>query len=116
MNDIHDKLMLALNKLSKWRMVFAGWQLGTRAKTDPEAQAVRDMVERSLIMRAEVTAISRILWSKGLCTLIELHEVIAEEAEALDKMLEKKFPGFTSTQKGMVTDERVAETTKGWRP
>jgi hypothetical protein len=32
----------ALQKLAKWRLIFAGWQLGTRLKGDPECDAVRD--------------------------------------------------------------------------
>lgn len=31
-----------LNVVCKWRSLFAGWQLGTRPKGDPESDAVRD--------------------------------------------------------------------------
>jgi hypothetical protein len=36
----------ALNVLAKWRGLFAGWQLGTRPKGDPESDAVRSNVRR----------------------------------------------------------------------
>lgn len=50
-----------LNKLCKWRTILAGWQLGTRPKEDPEAQAVRDQRELLLLLRCEVTALIDIL-------------------------------------------------------
>lgn len=39
-----DETVDWLQRLGKWRTVFASWQLGTRSKNDPEAQAVRDVV------------------------------------------------------------------------
>lgn len=106
----------AINRLAKWRMIFAGWQLGTRPKGDPESDAVRDHREGSLIMRAEVTAISRILLEKQIITQEDLARIIAEEAEALCQMLEQKFPGIKATDTGITLDQRAAETMKGWRP
>jgi hypothetical protein len=42
--------MAALNRLCKWRAIFAGWQLGTRAKGDPESDAVRDHREVTILI------------------------------------------------------------------
>ena len=42
MANLAQRCYEACNRLTKWRSVFAGWQLGTRAKGDPECDAVRD--------------------------------------------------------------------------
>lgn len=109
---------VALNKLCKWRSVFAGWQLGTRADTDPECQAVRDQREALLILRTEVNALLKILLMKKLMTEDEWHRESAVEAEWLDRMLEQRFPGFTTDELGVrITDlAKAQETMKGWKP
>lgn len=106
----------ALQRLSKWRSVFAGWQLGTRPIGDPECDAVRDHRELSMMLRAELTAMSRLLIAKGVCTREEFAECLGEEAVLLDKDYQARFPGITATDDGITIDERAAETTKGWRP
>lgn len=107
----------ALNRLCKWRSVFAGWQLGTRPKDDSESDAVRDMREGLLLLRVEVTAIVTLLLQKGIYTFEEYEDQIEVEANALSKMLERRFPGFKATDIGMSIDpSKAAETTKGWRP
>lgn len=106
----------AANKLAKWRTVFAGWQLGTRPKGDPECDAVRDHREATILLRAEVSALTR-LW-------IEAHEdgkerferTLLEECTALDADYERRFPGFRTSLEGIHMDERAAETMKGWLP
>jgi hypothetical protein len=40
----------ALERLAKWRTLFAGWQLGTRPKGEPESDAVRDHREATLML------------------------------------------------------------------
>lgn len=110
------RLDAALNKLAKWRMVFAGWQLGTRSKEDPECQAVRDHRELSMLMRAEVSAIINVLVNKNIVKWEDFAATLLEETEALDKAYESKFPGFKSDASGMLMDPtKAAETTKGWR-
>lgn len=42
MTTQHERTMNALNILTKWRVLFTGWQLGTRPKGDPEGDAVRE--------------------------------------------------------------------------
>ena len=106
-----------LQKLCKWRTVFAGWQLGTRSKEDPEAQAVRDHREVTMLLRAEVTALTSILIAKGVCTQEEFSLQVGIEAEYLDKAYEKKFPGFSTSLTGVeINVMEAAQTTKGWRP
>lgn len=106
-----------LNKLAKWRTVFAGWQLGTRPKGDPECDAVRDHRELGIMLRVECRALVQVLIDKGIFTEAEWDLALKEEALKLDAEYEKFFPGFKSTQYGMEIDPVVAaETTKGWKP
>ena len=107
----------ALNKLCKWRMVFAGWQLGTRSSDDPECQAVRDHREVTILLRAEVTALIGLLIERGVFTTAEFTAALTREAAQLDKDYERHFPGFTTSLMGVHVDVRKAsETMKGWKP
>lgn len=91
----------AVNRVAKWRTVFTGWQLGTRALGDPEGDAVRDAWERLILLRLEVTALTGLLIKKEVITAAELTEQLAIEAEALEVMYEKAWPGFVATLNGM---------------
>lgn len=104
----------ALQKLTKWRTVFVGWQLGTRAKGDPEADAVRDHRELTILLRAEVNALTGLLLKKGLFTQDEWLAQLEGEAAWLDQSYEQRFPGIKSTGYGLTMDARAAETMKGW--
>lgn len=107
----------ALNKLTKWRSVFAGWQLGTRPDTDPECQAVKDHREVTILLRVENSALLKLLIEKGIFTMDEFLQMVVEEAELLNKDYEARFPGFQVTDIGIRIDTaRAAETTRGWRP
>lgn len=107
-----------LQKLCKWRSVFAGWQLGTRPDSDPECRAVRDHREATILLRAEVTALATLLVAKGVFTMAEFVAALDQEATLLDQDYTRRFPGFESTDHGIaITDvQRARETTKGWRP
>jgi len=106
----------ALNRLAKWRSIFAGWQLGTRMKGDAESDAVRDHRELTILLRAEVNAITSLLIRKGVFTAVEYDATLADEAEALDKSYSDKFPGITSSDHGMVITAKAAEYMRSWRP
>jgi hypothetical protein len=111
MPNLNERLERALQKLGKWRTVFASWQLGTRHGTDPECAAVKDHRELTILLRAEVTTLTRLLLEKGVCTQEELQAVLLEEVDALDRAYEGRFPGFQSTADGMVMDvQRASET------
>lgn len=117
LEQISAKCEAALNRLAKWRTVFAGWQLGTRSKEDAESQAVRDHREVTMLMRAEINAQTQLLVKKGIFTQEEFLTQLTEEAEVLSKVYESKFPGFSATDIGMKMDvAKAAETTKNWRP
>ena len=111
-----SSLDAALNKLGKWRTVFAGWQLGTRKNEDPECQAVKDHREVTMLLRAEVSALVMLLVEKGAFTKDEYLQSLETEAGLLDKDYEAKFPGITTSQEGTHYTAEVAETMKGWRP
>jgi hypothetical protein len=91
----------ALNKLAKWRTVFASWQLGTRSDTDGECRAVKDHREVTILLRAEVTALTGLLIKKGLITAEQLDAAVQDEAGMLDRDYENKFPGFSTSQSGI---------------
>lgn len=112
-----EQLFAALNRLAKWRSIFAGWQLGTRTDSDPESQAVRDHRESTLIQRVELSALTRLMIEKGVFTLEEFQIQMLDEVEAMQEMLEAKFPGMRATDLGMSMDPaKAAETMRGWRP
>ena len=114
---LDKKLSETINRLTKWRSVFAGWQLGTRSSHDPECQAVRDHREGTIILRVETTAITKVLVDKGICSVEDLQKAMIEEAELLNKDYEKKFPGMKATDYGIDYDiKKAAETMKGWNP
>lgn len=110
-------LRQALERLAKWRAVFAGWQLGTRPKGDPESDAVRDHRELSIFTRAELSATTNLLIKKGVFTFEEFSAQLTEEAVALDVAYEKKFPGFNAEDYGIrMSLPDAANTMRGWKP
>ncbi len=106
----------ALNRLAKWRSVFTGWQLGTRALSDPECQAVRDHREVTIFLRAEVSVLTALLIKKGVFTMEEFMVALGDEADKLDADFQRRFPGISSTEEGIMYDQRARETMKGWKP
>ncbi len=112
-----QQLDVALNRVAKWRTLLTGWQLGTRPKGDPEGDAVRDHREATILLRAEVTALTRLLIEKGVFTQDEYETVLANEADELSKLFERRFPGVTATAVGLTFDtQRASEWMKGWKP
>jgi len=113
--ELAEKVHKTLNKLCKWRSIFAGWQLGTRAIGDAECDAVRDHREVTMLLRAEQSAFTALCIKKGLFTIDEFNEQLIEEAEHLDRAYEKKFPGMKSADDGIVMNPHIAaDTMRGW--
>lgn len=101
MNAANDRLVFeAANKLAKWRSVYAGWRLGTRAKSDGESQYTRDLHEQLLLLRAEVSALTWLVRDLG-ATHEQVQERMLTEYTELDKLQEQKFPGFRTEQGGV---------------
>lgn len=117
-NLFGPRALKALNRLCKWRAIFAGWQLGTRLRGDPEGDAVRDHREATIFSRAELSAITGLLIAKGVFSIEEFNDQLADEAEYLDKLYEKKFPGIRATDDGIeLYDTTLAsKTMEGWKP
>jgi hypothetical protein len=71
-----------------------------------------------MIMRAELTAVTKILLDKKVCTLDELRQAMIVEMEYLDSGYERKFPGMRTVESGVeYYDLKLAQQTmKGWRP
>lgn len=106
-----------INRMGKWRTIFTGWQLGTRAKGDPEGDAVRDHREATMMLRAEVSALSQVLVKKGIFTAEEYTDQVHEECRLLCKMYERKFPGIKATDDGLTMNAEIAaDTMRGWKP
>jgi hypothetical protein len=111
------RTLSALNILTKWRAHFAGWQLGTRTKDDPESQAVRDHREVTLLLRAETSALLQVLLRKGLVTEVEFLASLEREANDLNHALEVRWPGVTASEDGLTYNPAKAmEWMKGWKP
>lgn len=106
----------ALNILGKWRTLFTGWQLGTRPKGDPEGDAVRDHRELTIMLRAELSALTAVLRENDVFTHDEWLRALELEALALSKDYERKFPGVTAHQHGLTLDKRTLPWMKGWKP
>ena len=105
----------AMNRLAKWRVVFCGWFMGTRPDTDQQAKAYKDLIERTLLMRAELSAVNRILVEKEIVGASELMDYIEEEAAELEKILELRFPGYKASEHGIDIDVELArKTSEGW--
>lgn len=116
MSDQVKRTERALNVLGKWRVLLAGWQLGTRSKGDAEAAAVRDHREATLMLRVEVTALCRALREAGVIDWDPFLKILEEEADLLCMALEERFPGVHANENGLSLDPRVGEWMRGWRP
>ncbi len=109
----------SLNRLCKWRSVFAGWQLGTRPSSDPECQAVRDHREVTILLRAEVSALTGLLIKNGVFTAEEFSAAMAAEADLLSDDYSRRFRGMRATNDGIQMDLAVMQehgTMAGWLP
>jgi hypothetical protein len=91
----------ALNRLCKWRMFFTGWWLGAQPKTEGPVRALRDLTDARLILRTEMSALTALLIRKGIITAEEMNNQVAVEADHLIAALERKYPGFVTTDDGL---------------
>jgi hypothetical protein len=92
----------SLNRLCKWRAVLAGWHLGTRAKDEPGVAAMRDLRELTMILRAEMNAVCALMVKKGVFTEKEHARALEREADLMNTDMERRFPGWRSSNDGMV--------------
>lgn len=106
--------MHALNRVTKWRGLFAGWQLGTRPKGDPESDAVRDHRELSILLRVESSALVGLLLRKGLINASDWEKALEDEANQLSDDYARRFPGVTATDYGLVIDVKKVTAADSW--
>lgn len=105
MNEIlAKKVQNAMNRIAKWRNIYAGWQLGTRSDQDPEAQAVRDMFDKFIALRVEVNALLTLMTEKKVFSADEFGETLLMEIQLYDEMLMRRWPGAEATDAGMKFD------------
>lgn len=110
--------LAAMNKVTKWRVLLTGWQLGTRPKGDPEADAVRDLRELCICLRVELNTVNALLLKHGIVTPEQYHSELIDEAQKYDQGFERRFPGFRAIDNGIeIFDvQKAMETQKGWKP
>jgi hypothetical protein len=94
-------MLAALDKLAKWRKFFASWQLGTVPAADGRYKAVANHRELSILLRAEVSALTGLLLSKGVFTEQEWRDAVELEAKQLDHDYEESYPGWRSLPEGL---------------
>lgn len=111
-----ERTMDALNILAKWRVLFTGWQLGTRPKGDPESDAVSDHREVTILLRAEMSALVGLLTETGVISRDEWLAAVEREAKALATDYERRFPGVRATEYGLTIDGRATAWMSKWRP
>ncbi len=102
MAPLAHRVSTTLNKLCKWRRFFVSWQLGMGRGDDPEAKAIADHREATILHRVELSALTQLCISKNLFTIEEFNEQLIVEAEILDKSYQQRFPGFRSDANGLI--------------
>lgn len=104
-------MMRELERLGKWRSFFAGWMFGTQDRSHGPSKAVKDLVERSLVLRVEVSALTKILIDAGVTNAEEVAAHVEQEARYLSEALSKRFPGVQATDEGLRLDVQKAVET-----
>lgn len=116
MATLEERAWAAVNRVAKWRGLFTGWQLGTRPKGDPECDAVSDAREALILLRVDVNALAALQVRKGVFTTDEWWEQLRVEADVLNGLFERRFPGVQASLDGLHMDERVGAWMSGWKP
>jgi hypothetical protein len=91
-----------LNRLCKWRMVLAGWIGGTRTLHEDGTKGLRDLMDKFLMARCEGSAFAALAIKKGLFSAEEFRVQLDKEADYLNTVYERLFPGFKTTNEGIV--------------
>jgi hypothetical protein len=103
----------ALQKVTKWRSFFVGWIWGFKAINDPGVQGMRDLMNAKIVQRVEGNALAALLIEKGVFTRDEWFAQIKLEADELEKLYQKSFPGYRAEAYGLAIDvQKAAETNK----
>jgi hypothetical protein len=89
------------NRLAKWRTWLASWQMGTQLDGHGPTKAVKNHHERTILLRAEVNALTALLIDKGVFTERELTEQVILECEMLAEQFSKAYPGVSAAGDGL---------------
>ena len=102
---------LAVERLCKWRAVLTAWHLGSVGTETPGVQAMRDLQEWRLMMRAELSAITALLIEDGLLSRKGFAEQVGIEANHLSRVFEERFPGYRAVDDGIEINPAIAVKT-----
>lgn len=105
-------------RLHRWGFILVSRIRGTQPATDQVTKGVRNEINRALMMRVEINALTILLDKKGVVTGKEFAEQLQIEAKILCEKYEKEFKGAKTDDNGVVIYDAAAfaETTKGWLP
>lgn len=92
----------AMNRLCKWRSILVGWMIGSKGGDEPGVQGFRDLVDRTMILRPEVTALTALLLKKGVFTQQEYEFQIVEECAHQQRLFEDLFKGMHAENFGVI--------------
>jgi hypothetical protein len=109
--SLPGRLRAAMEKLGKWRGLYAGWWFGTRRLDEAQARAARDNFDRTIMLRCEVNAFTALCLQKGLWSVGEWQQQLLEEIERMDAALEEKWPGFRTDSTGLIMTPAIAHDT-----
>lgn len=101
-------------RLCKWRNLFN--MMATLGDRFALERYVRDNADRTLLLRAEVNAITALLIQKGVFTPLEFTAQLDVEAEELMHALEKIYPGFMAGDDGLSMQmPQAQQTIESWK-
>lgn len=107
----YTSVELAVNRLCRFKMVLARWQLGNRENGDQEFEAVCDTRSLLLILRAEVNALLSVLVDTRIIKHTDFDKALEATANRDNTNLSLRFPGYYGTDEGLAVDVRIAEAT-----
>lgn len=98
-----------LQTLCKWRAIYQ--MMATMGERNSFERYVRDVADKHLLLRAEVTALSALLLQKGVFTQVEFAAQLDVEAEHLCEIMAQAYPGFRAMPEGLSLEMPEAQQT-----
>ncbi len=109
---LEEGVRKAIGRLCKWKGVLTMWQCGKGASNESgEFRAISDLREQLLIQSVQNNAILGALLGKKIITQAEWANALIMESQAMEKYMEKRFPGFRANDSGIEIASKVAEET-----
>lgn len=110
----YTSVELAMNRLCRFKVVLARWQLGGGGNldaSDPEFDAVCDQRALLLILRAEVNALLSLLVDTRIIKHADFDKALEASANRDNTNLSLRFPGYYGTDEGLAVDVQIAAAT-----